>query len=144
VIGGLHFINPGKNAVVANDVMGNAAAILDGAVIAYVTGDNRAVADSRGDAEVVVLDEYAAQGSQPNPPVKSGTEDKLRIKWVGNKEIFPPGTAVSVAGEYLNFSGQKASPFFMFCPLGIPQPVFVFSQWQKLRGDKIITVAVNG
>jgi hypothetical protein len=70
VVGGLHFVDPGEDAGIPDDVMGNVGAVMYGGVVSDVAGDDGAVPYTCGDAKIVVFEQYVPEGSQADKAVK--------------------------------------------------------------------------
>jgi hypothetical protein len=144
VVGGLHFVYPGKDHPVTDNIVGNIPAVLDNRVIANIAGDDGTVPDSGGDAEIVVRQEGLPQNPQPDKAVKTGISDEAGIKGLGDQKIVPIGTVIPVFDQNFYFMGFQPAPGGGFSCLPVPKPVFVFSRGKVFGGYKIITVPVRG
>jgi hypothetical protein len=141
VVRGLHLVYAGEDHPVSYKIVGNVGTVLNGRVVPNVAGNDRTVSYSRGDAEIMVLEEYVSQDSQAYKPVKPGITDKGRFKGIAYKKIVPVGTVVVIFYENFNLLGFELPPRRRR-PLGlpVPQPVLVFTGRKKPRGNKVVSV----
>jgi hypothetical protein len=110
MVRGLHFVDPGKNAGIPDDVMGNVGTILDGEIIADIAGDDGAVPDPRGDTKIVVFEQYVPEDPQADQAEEVRISDQRWLKGIGDKKIIPVGTKIFVFRQYFYFMGPEIPP----------------------------------
>jgi hypothetical protein len=145
VVGGLHLVYPGKDNLVADNVMGNEGAVLNVGIIPNVAGNNSAVPDARRDIVIVMPQEQIPQYPQAYEPVKIGIPYQCGIKGIGYQKVFPVGAEVIVLNQDFYFLDLEPAPgSFFLSGLFIPQPILILSRREIGLGNKVITVTLRG
>ena len=110
MVRGLHFVNAGKYAAVSYDVMRYIGTVLNGRVIANIAGNDGAVSDAGGNAEIVLLKQDMMQRPYAHKTEKGRVADERRIEGTSYKERIPVGTGIIVFDKYFPLFRSKVPP----------------------------------
>ena len=118
--------------------MRHIADVVDGDVIADVTGNNFAIGDADGQFKIVMFEHGILHTTKPHETIKFGVLNLIRIKLLCNQNIVPIIGCVVVFDQSFELMGIELAPRCgRSLMLRISQIVFIFAIREKLARNKI-------
>ncbi len=96
--------------MVPDDKVGEVPDVMDGDILAQVTGDNQAVADAGGHPQFMVLQHDPLQAADPHQPGELAVLDEFRGEGVGHQDLVPVLAPIGVLDQRLDFVRAEPPP----------------------------------
>jgi len=78
-----------QDIAIPDDIIGKEMNIMDGNIIAYITGNDQAVGYSSRNFQFMMLKDDIPEAADPDKAKEPGIFDLVGIKFAGHKDLIP-------------------------------------------------------
>ena len=133
----MHLADVQEHRVVADDVVGQVADVVDRRVLADVAGDDHAVGDARRHLHVVMFEHDRFEPGDAHQAGELAAADQPRVERIGHQEQIPVVAGVGVLHQGFDFVGAEVPPRGLTAKLFVAEVEFVLVRRQILRRDEL-------
>src|SRR5690242_10680757 len=113
--------------------------VVDNYIISEITANDRAVIKTNRQPDIMKREIEWLEFSNAHETKKLAILYELRSERIGYKDTIPVIGCIPVANEYLDLKGRQVPVMDAVTVLNIAEVVFIFSLWNILGRDEMIT-----